>query len=1121
MGIIICVELLIRAMVMNTRCLWALLLACGGAVVAHAEESSPFAGLKYRNIGPAAGGRTTRVAGIPGDPLTYYVASASGGVWKSDDGGINFKPIFDDQSTSSIGSLAVAPSDHNVIYIGAGEANIRGNVCAGNGIYKSVDAGKTWKHVWKQIGQIGTMAVHPKNADIAFAAVLGHAFGPNAERGVYRTKDGGQTWERVLFKDDDTGASDVAIDPHNPRVIYAGLWTARRQPWDLVSGGPGSGLYVSRDGGDTWTRLGPDAPPKKKKANQPEPPETGLPKGPWGKVCVAVAPSDSNRVYAMIEADKGGLFRSDDGGESWQLASDDRRLRQRAWYFSTITVHPTQPDVVYCPQVPLLKSIDGGKSFKEIRGISHSDHHDLWIDPKNPKRMIDAHDGGVDITVDGGKAWRAPPLMLGQFYHIACDNAFPYRVLGCMQDLGTASGPSRSPHRAGILLSDWHTVGGGEAGFAVPDPTDPNIVYAGEYSGYISRYDHRTRQSRHVGVYPYTQSGHGAEDLKYRFQWTSPILISKHDPKNVYHAANVLFKSTNGGQSWEKQSNDLTRNDKNKQKWAGGPITGDNTGVEVYGTIFALAESPLNKKIMWVGSDDGLVHISTDQCGSWKNVTPNVPGLPDWATILCIEPSPHDEGTAYLVAEAHRLDNYKPYVWRTKDYGETWTLIIDGIPNDEYARVLRADPKKKGLLYLGTERGVRYSTDDGETWESLKLNMPTVPVTDMVVKGDDLVLGTQGRSIWILDDITPVRAWTPMIENKAAHLFPTPPAVRWHQGSAYGDLAPGDNPATGAVFTYALKSAAQKPIVIEILDEKNSRVAKIEGQPKKSAMDDDDDGDEPTKAKIPGEEGVNRFVWDLTHQGPDLIPKAQNDYGNPKRGPVLAPGMYTVKMTIDGRTLTGKFEVQIDPRVTEPRGIATLKTIPQKITVMPRLATPDEIARLEKAPWILRRGALDLIRDEVKEQEAFTLKVRDAISSVSAIVQDIRAIQKQLKLQEDLLAKDPKAKAYLKSVKGVGLKLEALEAKLHNPKAKVSYDILAQKGGAKLYSQLTGLYHAANEGDGPPTQGQRQLAEEFEKELADYGAEFATLKSDDLAKLNELARKQNVPMIWIPTPPKK
>jgi photosystem II stability/assembly factor-like uncharacterized protein len=1076
-----------------------------------------FEKLKYRTIGPATGGRVSRVAGVAGDPYTYFAATSAGGVWKSEDGGMSFKPIFDDQPASSVGSIAVAASDPNVVYVGTGEANIRGNVAAGNGIYRSTDAGRTWKHVWKQVGHIGAMAVHPRNPNIAFAAVLGHAFGPNPERGIYRTTDGGKNWERVLFKDADTGASDVCIDPNNPRIIFAGLWQTRRKPWEMTSGGPGSGLYVSRDGGDTWELLGPKPPKGLSETKE------GLPLGPYGKVGVAVAPSDSKRVYAMIEAEKGGLYRSDDGGKEWSWVCSDHTIRRRPWYYSTLTVDPANPDVVWAPNVALMKSIDGGKNFKVTKGTHHGDHHDCWIDPKNPRRMIECNDGGVDLSSDGGKSWYAPPLPIAQFYHIACDNSVPYRVMGCMQDQGTASGPSNSLCGAGIVLGDWHAVGGGEAGYAIPDPNDPNIIYAGEYSGIITRYDHRTRQARNVGIYPLSQSGHGGEALKYRFQWTAPILISSHDPRTIYHAANVLFRSRDSGQSWEKLGGDLTRDDKNKQRWSGGPITGDNTGVEIYCTIFALAESPKDAKVLWAGSDDGLVHVTRDGGIRWNNVTSNVPDLPDWATISCIEASPFDAGTAYLVADAHRLDDYRPYVWKTTDFGMSWARIIEGLSPEVYCHVVREDPKRKGLLYLGTEKGVAFSQDFGATWKPLLLNLPTVAVHDLVVKGNDLVIGTTGRSLWILDDLTPIRDWSEALRDKAQHLFAIQPAVRWRyysQVSAHQELAAGDNPPKGAILYYYLKSRPKKPITIEVLDSAGKRVAFIDGALGKPAAESEwyeDPEIEPRRPEVPAEAGVNRFVWDLTHTGARYIPKARLDNGNPAVGPLVAPGIYTVKMTADGKTLTGKLEVKLDQRVTEPRGSLQAGGGSEIIEIAPRTT---DAKKPEEVPWLKREpGGFALIA-EAREQEKLALRLRDDVSRVTDVVVTLRNIRKQLNAHAELL-EGPKYKPFIKQGKELLERLDSLESQLHNPKAEVSYDILAQKGGARLYSQLMGLLEHVNTADGAPTQGMTELAAELEKELAQYEARFEMLKTEDLTRLNDLAKKLQAPIIWVPAAQKK
>jgi photosystem II stability/assembly factor-like uncharacterized protein len=1014
------------------------------------ESPKEFKALKYRNIGPAAGGRVSRATGVPGDPTTFYAATASGGVWKSIDGGTTWRSVFDDQPISSIGSIAVAPSDHNVVYVGSGEANIRGNVAAGNGIYKTMDAGKTWTHVWKQEGQIGTMVVHPKNADIAFAAVLGHAFGANPERGVYRTRDGGKTWQQVLKKDNDTGASDVAMDPGNPNVLFAGLWQARRFPWDMNSGGPGSGLYVSRDGGDTWKQLT----------------GKGLPEGIWGKVGVAIAPSDSRRVYALIEAEKGGLFRSDDGGETWDLATANRAIRQRAWYYSTLTVHPANPNEVWFPQVPMLKTIDGGKTITYVTGISHGDHHDVWFDPTDPKRMIVANDGGVNVSRNGGANWYAPPLPISQFYHVSVDTRRPYNIAGAMQDLGTAQGPSDSL-AGGIHLTDWHDVGGGEAGHIYSDPSDPNIVYAGEYLGIITRYDHRTKQSRNVSAWPENPSGMGGAQMKYRFQWTAPIAGSPFDPKVVYHGAQVIFRTRDGGQSWEVISPDLTRNDKSKQTWTGGPITGDNTGVETYATVFAIAESPKQKGLIWAGSDDGLVHVSIDDGKTWKNVTGAMPGFPEWGTISMIEPSTFDVGTAYVVVDAHRLDNMKPYLYKTSDLGVTWKRIDAGLAADVYLHAVREDPAKRGQLYLGTERGVMYSIDDGQTWQSLRLNMPTVAVHDLQVKDNDLVVGTHGRSIWVLDDLQPIREYTPAVASASVHLFAPADAVRWRYGASnWGQRGGFPNPPKGAVVYYALKDEEKGDVKIEILDSR-SRVVKTLSStpPEPMGSDDNEDPDDFKNLALARGAGVQRAVWNLTYEGARKIKNAKIDTGDPNNGPRAVPGAYTVRLTARGKTLT-----------------APLRVLPDA------------------------RG--DLTQAELEAQTSFALRVRDDISKLTDFVNQLKSVQDQLKSRNAALEsrKDDGDIADLIGESNAAIKKAfAIEDKFHNPTAEVVYDILAMRGGARLYSRLSPLQMWAIEASGPPTAGMQAVLAEQEKELAAIEAELKAFLAGDVAKLNQRA----------------
>lgn len=1091
--------------------------------LAKAEEPKEFAAAKYRLVGPFAGGRVSRACGVPGDPLTYFAATASGGVWKSADGGLTWKPIFDDQPTSSIGSIAVAPSDPNVVYVGSGEANIRGNVSPGAGIFKSTDGGKTWNHVWKQVGQIGTITVHPKDADICFAAVLGHAFGPNTERGVYRTKDGGKTWERVLSKNDETGASDVCIDPNNPRVVFAGMWQARRRPWEMTSGGPGSDLYVSRDGGDNWESL---ATPDRKVGGETK--KNGLPPKPWGKVGVAVAPSDSQRIYAIIEAEKGGLFRSDDGGETWANVNDTRPLRQRAWYYSTLTAHPTNADVIFAPQVGMLKSIDGGKTFApSTRGV-HGDHHDIWIDPKNPNRMIDSNDGGVAITTDGGKTWATPALPISQCYHVSADNRNPYRVLTCMQDIGSGSGPSRSLKTGGIGQGEWYGIGGGEAGYAFADPSDPDIVYAGEYGGIMTRYDHRTGQSRNITVNQFNPSGINPVKMKYRFQWTAPILISRHDPKTVYHAANVLFRTRDGGRTWDTVSGDLTRNDKQKQQWSGGPITGDNTGVEIYCTIFALAESPLQKGLLWAGSDDGLVHISRDDGKTWQNVTANIPDLPDWGTVTCIEASPHAAGTAYLVVDNHRMDDYKPHVWKTTDFGKSWKKITEGLDTGTHAKVIREDPAKKGFLYLGTERGVMYSTDAGKSWQSLQLNLPTVPVHDLVVKDNDLIVGTHGRSLWILDDLTPIRDTTTAVKKKAIHLYPVQTATKWYTSwggptREFHPAASGDNPDTGAVIWFHLNDTFKGEVKLEILDRNGKVIASASGKasPDRKTGGDSEDEDGPPKRKLEPTPGLNRFVWDLTHDGATVIPGAAVDSGAAGARVPVAPGEYTVRLTLGNQKPTQKVKVSADPR-----WLATAAAHPP----IPTLSADDWEVISPKDPEfeeLLRRlKTLPPLKfevpagDELETQQALALRVRDDITKLSDAVTRIRAIKKQIDLRKELLKDRDDAKAILKQTEALAKKLDDLEGKLHNAKAKISYDIFAAKGGAMLYSQFAWLLTNLTEADGAPTKAQKELADELEKELTGLLGQFDGFAKDDIAKLNAAAKKLGVPEFYIP-PAKK
>ncbi|HKC23435.1 MAG TPA: glycosyl hydrolase, partial [Thermoanaerobaculia bacterium] len=686
-------------------------------------------GMTFRSIGPYRGGRVTAVAGVRGDRLTYYFGGSGGGVWKTSDGGSNWEPVSDkDFKTGSVGAIAVSESDPNVVYAGMGESPIRGNLSHGDGVWKSTDAGLSWRNVGlRDSRQIARVRVHPVHNEVVWVAAQGHPWAPNEERGVYRTQDGGATWKKVLGVDDRTGACDLALDPSNPRILYAAFWQVVRRPWELVSGGPGSSLYRTTDGGDTWKKL-----------------TEGLPEEAWGRVGVAASGARPGRVFAMVEAaKKGGLYVSDDSGEKWKQVNDEHKIRERAWYYSWVYPDPKNAEVVWLPNVQMHRSADGGRSFEKV-SVPHGDNHDLWIDPDDPSRMILGNDGGATITPNGGRTWTTQGNQpTAQFYRVTTDDRFPYWVYGSQQDNSSVAIPSGVPGEA-IDSSDWHSVGGGESGWIAPSPRNPDIVFGGEYGGQITRYDHRTRETRQIMAWPQLADGHATKELKYRFQWNAPIVISPHDPGILYHASHVLLRSTDEGETWEEASPDLTRNDPSKEGKSGGPISTDVTGVEVYDTIFALAPSKHEKGVIWAGSDDGLVHITRDDGKTWQNVTPA--GIPAWIQINSLEVSPHDKATAYVAATMYKHDDFRPYLYRTNDYGKTWTKIVNGIPDGAFTRVVREDAARRGLLYAGTETGLFVSFDDGANWIPFQRNLPAVPITDMQVKNGDLVVATQGRA---------------------------------------------------------------------------------------------------------------------------------------------------------------------------------------------------------------------------------------------------------------------------------------------------------------------------------------------------------------------------------------
>jgi photosystem II stability/assembly factor-like uncharacterized protein len=1014
-------------------------------------------GMKWRQIGPFRGGRVLAVAGVPGDPSTYYFGAVAGGIFKSTNGGLSWTPTFDHQAISSIGAIAVADSDPNVLYAGSGEACLRGNISYGDGVYKSTDAGRTWKNVGlKDTRHIGAVIIDPRNPDIALVAALGHAWGPNAERGVFRTADGGKTWQKVLFKDENTGAIDVVFDPHNSNVVYASLWQVRRQPWNFNSGGAGSGLYKSVDGGLTWKQLQGG----------------GLPEGNLGRIGIAVSGADSNRVYALIEAKEGGLYRSNDVGSTWTRVNDDERYRQRAWYFSHVFADPKQVDTVYVLNTGAFRSNDAGKTF-ELLPAPHGDHHGLWIDPTNPQRLFNSNDGGVTISVDGGKTWTEQNNQpTAQFYHVAVDNHWPYRVYGAQQDNSTVAIASQSDDGV-IARQDWYEVGGGESGYIAPDPRDPEIVYAGSDAAIITRYDHRTNQLTDASPYPLDTSGNGANALKYRFQWTEPLFVSAYDSNVIYSAAQNVLRSTDQGHSWAAISPDLTRNDKEKQKPSGGDITLDITSVEYYDTVFALAESPLQKGQLWAGTDDGLIHLTRDDGKTWENVTPKA--LPEWSMVSIIEASPHDAGTAYAAIDRHKLDDFNPFIYKTHDFGKTWTLINNGIPAGSYVRSVREDPKMKGLLYAGTETGVYFSIDDGAHWQSLQLNLPTTPIHDLAVKDNDLVAATHGRAFWILDDVSPLRQASSAIANDEFHLYQPAPATRLHFPDAVERRRPvGDNPPKGSIFYYYLKSkpTGKEEITIEITDAQGKLVRRLSNleENKQEQPPEWPDLEKPANL-LPADAGMNRFAWDFRTDGPVQIPGAFY-VGEPPRGPLVLPGTYQVKLTVKGKSQSAPLNVTIDPRI-------------QKQVTAADLQTQIELAD----------------------------KVKADIDALHRAVNQIRGLRTNLETLEKWTAAGSPNSEVIAAAKALDQKMSPVEEKLINVKIKSTEDNLRYPN--MLNEQYASFNDLIQGVDQTPTAQQLLVYDELHTRLTAQLAQWQQIQTTDVPALNDLMRKNGVPTLSV------
>jgi photosystem II stability/assembly factor-like uncharacterized protein len=1038
--------------------------------------------LEWRSIGPYRGGRVVAVAGDPSEANTYYFGSTGGGIWKTTDGGLYWQNVSDgDFKRASVGALVVAPSDHNVIYVGMGEATIRGNVSHGDGVYRSTDAGKTWTHLGLAATRnIAKVRVHPNSPDVVYVAALGHAHGPNAERGIFRSTDSGQTWEQILFRGEEVGANELSLDPNNPRILYAAFWRARRLPHALESGGEGCGIFRSTDGGDTWTEI--------TRAK-------GLPTGQVGKIGIVASPAKSGRVWATIEAENGGVFRSDDGGDTWERLCDDRGLLQRPWYYQHIHADPQDPETVWVLNVKLWKSHDGGRSFARM-AIPHGDNHDLWIDPRNPRRMIEGNDGGACVSVNGGESWSSlfnQPT--AEFYHVTTDDQVPYRVYGSQQDNSTISAPSRSSHAA-ILQADYSEIGGGESGYIAVRPDDPNIVYGGSYQGYLTRYDGRTGQRRDITVWPEDAMGWPAKDARYRFQWTFPILLSPHDPRVLYTAGNRVFRSTDEGSSWEAISPDLTRNDVSRMQDSGGPITRDNCGTEYYGTIFVLAESPIQRGLVWAGSDDGVVHISRDDGQSWEHVTPA--GLPEWALISIIEPSPHDPAVAYLAANRYKLDDFQPYLFKTDDYGRHWSPIAAGLPADVFARAIREDPARRGLLYAGTETGVHVSFDDGARWEPLQLNLPAVPIHDLVVKGSDLVAATHGRSFWILDDLTPLHQLTDVVRSAPVHLFapratiqfasdggyvvsPVPGTNYQHTGAwvvAYREVAKpggdkvrryldaGQNPRDGVYITYFLAQKPEGEVTLTFLDAEGHEIKTFSSAEKKRPISiagdirtaTDASKREKSEPQVPNAAGLNRFYWDMQYPDGRPVEGYVTDSGVVS-GPAAPPGRYQVRLAVGEQTHTEWFEIHKD----------------------------------------------------LEAQFALLLQIRDKISETHDAVNSLKSIRRQVEEWERRTEGQPNHEDVVRTGASLKERLGPIEDELIQVKVLEDDDTL--KHPVKLNVKLAGLYSVVSSADAAPTRQSREVFGELSSRVNAQVRRLQEVVESDVAAFNALIRDTGAPAI--------
>jgi len=1024
--------------------LWLLALAFIFALPANAQntyEEELYSSLEWRNIGPFRGGRSAAVTGVPGKPNLYYMGATGGGVWRTTDGGQTWENISDGYFGGSIGAVAVAESDNNVIYAGGGEVTVRGNVSYGYGIYKTVDAGKTWKHVGLENSRhIPRIRVHPQNPDLVYAAVMGDLYKPTEERGIYRSKDGGATWEKILFANDHAGAVDLIMDPTNPRILYASTWRISRTPYSLESGGEGSLLWKSTDGGDTWINLFEKA--------------EGLPEGPIGIIGVTVSPVNPERVWAIIEADEGGVYRSDDAGETWRRINESRALRQRAWYYSRIYADTEDENIVYVMNVAYHKSTDGGSTFKSAYA-PHGDHHDLWIAPEDNQRMVIADDGGAQVSFDGGENWSTyynQPT--AQFYRVTTDDHFPYRIYGAQQDNSTV----RILHRTdgySIGERDWEPSAGGESAHLAIDPENNDVVYGGSYGGYLTRVNHETKQTQAINVWPDNPMGYGAEGMKYRFQWNFPIFFSPHNPDKLYALSNHVHASTDGGRSWELLSPDLTTNDLTKLGPSGGPITKDNTGVEYYCTLFAGMESPYEEGLLWVGSDDGLIHLSRDGGENWSDVTP--PNMPEAMMINSIDADPFVKGGAYVAGTRYKLGDYQPYLYKTKDYGKSWTLITGGIDQQHFTRVLRADPKREGLLYAGTETGMYISFDDGDSWQPFQLNLPIVPITDLAVKNDNLIAATQGRSFWIIDDLTPLHQLSKEVAGSDFYLYEPMPSYRIRGGQRGESKTAGTNHPGGVMVHFYLKEKPADSVAVKLafLEEDGKLIREFSTTA------------EDKEEQLEVEEKGNRYSWNMEYPGAERF-KGMVLWAASLNGPSAVPGNYRVRLTVGEESQERAFEILADPRS-------------------------------------------ETTMAELKTQFDFVMEIRNKVTEAHETIIDIREIRNQLNHYKKLWKDEEAMEPLIEKANAIDSVMTEVEKELYQTKNRSGQDPLNYP--IQLTNKLAHVGTLTGRGQFAPTEQAMQVKEELTEKIDTQLEKFEQIRDNDLPEFNRMVREKAVDAI--------